>query len=58
MFSAGGQVVFTGRQNFDNNNDNDNDNDNDNKLYLYSVYIMNCSRRFTISQKNVLKLWV
>ena len=31
-----------------NNNDNDNDNDNNNKLYLYSVYIINCYRRFTI----------
>ena len=35
-----------------NNNDNNNNNNN-NKLYLYSVYIINCSRRFT---KNVLKL--
>ena len=34
------------------NNDNNN-NTNNNKLYLYSVYIINCSRRFT---KNVLKL--
>lgn len=29
-------------------------NNNNNKLYLYSVYITNCSRRLTISQ-NVLK---
>ena len=38
--------------NNDNNNNNNNTNNN-NKLYLYSVYIINCSRRFT---KNVLKL--
>ena len=37
--------------NNDNNNNNNNNNTNNNKLYLYSVYIINCSRRFT---KNVL----
>ena len=36
-----------------NNDNNNNNNTNNNKLYLYSVYIINCSRRFT---KNVLKL--
>ena len=36
-----------------NNDNNNNNNNNNNKLYLYSVYIINCSRRFT---KNVLKL--
>ena len=36
-----------------NNDNNNNNNSNNNKLYLYSVYIINCSRRFT---KNVLKL--
>ena len=32
---------------------NNNNNNNNNKRYLYSVYIINCSRRFT---KIVLKL--
>ena len=36
-----------------NNDNNNNNSNNNNKLYLYSVYIINCSRRFT---KNVLKL--
>ena len=38
---------------YNNDNNNNTNNTNNNKLYLYSVYIINCSRRFT---KNVLKL--
>ena len=50
--------LFVYKNNNSNNNNNNNNNDNNNnnnnnKLYLYSVYIINCSRRFT---KNVLKL--
>ena len=45
-------LVYNNDNNNNNNNNNNNSNNN-NKLYLYSVYIINCSRRFT---KNVLKL--
>ena len=47
------QTKFLVYNNDNNDNNNNNNNTNNNKLYLYSVYIINCSRRFT---KNVLKL--
>ena len=37
----------------DNNNNNNNNNNSNNKLYFYSVYINNCSRRFTILLKYI-----
>ena len=32
---------------YNNNNNNDNNNNDNNKLSFYSVYVINCSRRFT-----------